>query len=478
MVAPAIAEHPPFSILDALADEHLFGGLSAFRDLSTWRMWLVFLRAVYGLPIEGDDLETFKRHTGRTRYDPPAGGFPEFVSIVGRQAGKSKIAALVASYEAMLATQQADGTKLYALLVAQDHRASVAALFSYVEAPFSVLPLLRASVVDKKAGSLTLRSGLTVAAYPCRPAAVRGLRARVALVDELAFFIATDGRRTDTEMLRALRPALATTGGKLGILSSPYGQTGALWDLHRQHYGRDDSTTLVWQASAPEMNPSLPADYLEKMRQDDPEAFRSEVLGEFRQGVSTFFDGDALDSCIPPNIRERPPVEGIIYRAFVDPSGGSQDAFSLAIGHEEGGRGILDCVRARDAPCNPASVVEEFVPLLKSYRIRKVTGDKYAGEWPRAEFRKHGIVYEVSELDRSRIYLEMLPIVNAAGCDLLDDQRLLRELRSLERRRGTAGRDRVDHPPGQHDDVANSAAGAVVMCAQKKGSTDFLKHVW
>jgi len=44
----------------------------------------------------------------------------------------------------------------------------------------------------------------------------------------------------------------------------------------------------------------------------------------------------------------------------------------------------------------------------------------------------------------------------------LDDAALLRELRGLERRRGQAGRDRVDHRPGQHDDRAVAALGAIV----------------
>jgi hypothetical protein len=35
------------------------------------------------------------------------------------------------------------------------------------------------------------------------------------------------------------------------------------------------------------MNPTLPADYLERTEQDDPEAYRSEVLGEFRAGIAT-----------------------------------------------------------------------------------------------------------------------------------------------------------------------------------------------
>src|SRR5262249_23483102 len=152
----------------------------------------------------------------------------------------------------------------------------------------------------------------------CRPQAIRGLRARVCVADEMAFFRSSEGFPTDTEMLRALRPTLATTGGKLIVLSSPYGQTGALWELHRRHYGRDDSATLVWQASAREMNSTLPADYLERMREDDPEAYRSEVLGEFRSAISPFFDPDALAACVVPERRELLPADGVSYRAFTD----------------------------------------------------------------------------------------------------------------------------------------------------------------
>ena len=105
----------------------------------------------------------------------------------------------------------------------------------------------------------------------------------MAVVDELAHFVATDGRPTDREMLAAIRPTLATTGGKLVTLSSPYAASGALYDLHRRHFG-EDSLILVWLADAPSMNPTLPADYLERMKSDDPEAYRSEVLGGVPEG--------------------------------------------------------------------------------------------------------------------------------------------------------------------------------------------------
>lgn len=126
--------------------------------------------------------------------------------------------------------------------------------------------------------------------------------------------------------------------------------------------------------------------------------------------------------------------------------------------------GRPDCVRAWAAPFNPSGVVAEAASLLKSYGISSVTGDRFAGEWPRESFRAHGITYRVSEFDRSQLYL-LLPVVMSGSLELLDDPKLLKELRSLGRRRGPSGRDRVDHPRAEHDDRANSVAGVVGLLA-------------
>jgi hypothetical protein len=242
------------------------------------------------------------------------------------------------------------------LLLAQDARASVRAAFSYVKSLFDASPVLRRSVVRSTSDTLDLSNGMRVACYPCRPHSIRGLRARMILLDELAYFRNSEGFAVDVEMLRAALPALATTGGKLIIISSPYGQSGALWDLHRKHFGRDDSDTLVWQASAPEMNPTLPSNYIERMREDDPEAFASEVMGQFRAGFATLLDPEAIQNCVASDRRELPPVSGIRYEAFADPSGGRRDAFTVGIGHKDGERAVIDAVRAWPAPFNPAAV--------------------------------------------------------------------------------------------------------------------------
>jgi hypothetical protein len=459
------------NIIEALHDPALFGASPAFTDLESWKPWLTFLSAVYGLPLDAEGEALFCECTGRSKYDPPEGGWPEVVCIVGRQAGKTRVCSLIVSYESALAPKCMGGEE-YGLLLAQDWRAATRASFSYVKSLFDSGAILRSSVSRTTSDTLDLTNGMRVATYPCRPASIRGLRARVILLDELAYFRNSEGFRTDREMLVAARPALATTGGKLIAISSPYGQSGALWDLHRKHFGQDDSSTLIWQASAPKMNPTLPADYLARMEQDDPESYRSEVLGEFRAGLSTLLDPEAIGACVATDRLELPPVDDLQYQAFVDPSGGRRDAFTCGIAHKDVERCVIDAVRAWTAPFNPAAVTEECAELLRTYRVARVTGDRYAGEWPREQFRSHGIHYEVAKLNRSELYLSLVAFVNGARVEIPDDPALLRELRGLERRRGPSGKDRVDHVPGAHDDRANALAGVThLILARRRGIT-------
>jgi hypothetical protein len=75
----------------------------------------------------------------------------------------------------------------------------------------------------------------------------------------------------------------------------------------------------------------------------------------------------------------------------------------------------------------------------------------------------------VVERDRSALYLEMLALVNSGTVLLLNVPEMLRQFRGLVRKTGSAGRDKVDHRPGSHDDLANSTAGVLVELTAKRG---------
>ncbi len=160
---------------------------------------------------------------------------------------------------------------------------------------------------------------------------------------------------------------------------------------------------------------------------------------------------------------ELPPSPSVRYIAFVDPSGGSADSMTLAIAHLAGGKRVLDAVREVRPPFSPEAVVTEFAALLKAYGLNAVTGDRYAGEWPRERFKVHGIQYHLSEQTKVEIYRDMLPLLNSQQLELLDIARLSAQLCGLERRTARGGRDSIDHAPGGHDDVANAVAGALLL---------------
>ena len=206
---------------------------------------------------------------------------------------------------------------------------------------------------------------------------------------------------------------------------------------------------------------------LERAFEEDPVAAASEYGQDgrvvFRRDVEAFLDPAAIRAVMVEGRREIEPRHGQWYAAFVDPSGGSQDSFTLAIAHAEGDLAILDAVHEVRPPFSPDDVVQGFAEPLKTYRVAVVVGDRYGGDWPASRFRAHGVDYVPSALTKSDIYREFVAPVNAGRVALLDLPVLHAQLVSLERRVARGGRDSIDHGPGGRDDVANAAAGALVL---------------
>src|SRR6516162_2214066 len=160
------------------------------------------------------------------------------------------------------------------------------------------------------------------------------------------------------------------------------------------------------------------------------------------------------------NCRRSP---GVTYSAFVDPSGGISDSMALAVGHlDRRNMCVLDALAVFPAPFDPERAVAECATLLRRYSVATITGDRFAGEWPRARFSEHGIEFEQSARPKSDLFHDLLPLLNAGRIELLDLPRLSAQLCGLERRMARSGRDSIDHSPGGHDDLANAVAGVLV----------------
>jgi hypothetical protein len=465
-------------LLTACRDENLFSRW--FRDPTTWSSWFIFLKALFALPLQGEEeLATFTRCTGRTR--PPETPASEGWLICGRRSGKSFMLSLIAVYLATFKDWRehlAPGEHATVMIVACD-RKQARVIVRYITAFLEECQLL-APLVQRKGGAaegwaIELEGRVTIEVHSCSFRAVRGYTVVAALLDEIAFWRADDSANPDREVIEAIRPALVTTPGSILLAaSSPYARRGALWEAHRRHYAKD-GPVLIWQTATTMMNPTVGEAVVEAALERDPSIGASEWLALFRSDIESYITREAVEACVEPGVRERAPVGGVRYAGFADPSGGRQDAMTLAVGHREGDIGVLDCLREVKPPFDPASVVREFSGTLGTYGVREIRADRYGGEWPAAEFRKHGVWCRPADKAKSDLYRELLPGINARRVELLDDPKLVAQLVGLERRVGRGGRDSIDHPPGMHDDVANAVAGLWDMVMGKAASSTLVQ---
>lgn len=306
--------------------------------------------------------------------------------------------------------------------------------------------------------------------------ACAGQRTLRSLPNKSAFWLTDEASSNpDSEILAAVRPGLATTGGPMFLISSPYARKGELWRIYQKHYGAGgDPLILVAQADSRAMNATLPQSVIDRAFERDPASAAAEYGAEFRRDIEGFVAREAVLACVSPAAFERPKEHYKVYAAFTDPSGGSSDSFTLAIGHRDLSRKVvvIDAVREVRPPFSPEGVCSEFATLLKCYGVSRVTGDRYAGEWPREQFGKFGIKYEPCGKAKSDLYVDLLPLLNSRRIELLDNARLISQLCDLERRTARSGKDSIDHSPGSHDDVANACAGVAAALISKYGNYD------
>jgi len=468
-----------FTIIDAIRDDKLFRPL--FRDLGTWRAWIVFLKAVFGLPMEDGEIEIFRQCTGRQA--PTGKPVPEVFAIVGRRGGKSVMAAVIACFLALFHDWRpylAPGEIAWVMALATD-REQARVILHYIKGILGSSRILGQEVERDKTREIILRNQVGVKVATCDFRSLRGYTVVAAVCDEIAFWRA-EGANPAQEVLTALRPALATIPGSMILgISSPYGKSGVLYEAFRDKWGEEDEDVLIWKATSKLMNPTIKDRVIERAMKTDLAAAKSEWMAEFREDLASYVPPEVVEAAVVRGRYELPRIAGVNYRAFVDPSGGSgKDAMTLSICHKEKAtdRIVQDCLKVQKPPFNPKICVREFAKIVKSYGISTVTGDRYSGDWAASTFREEGISYQNADKPKSEIYLDFLPLIMQGRVELLDHRQMLAELRQLERVTGR-GRDIVDHPANLHDDAANAVAGAAVLAADfSTGPIPRIRGLW
>lgn len=222
-------------------------------------------------------------------------------------------------------------------------------------------------------------------------------------------------------------------------------------------------------------NPSMAAwgqpDYLAQQRRRLPvHKYRRLHLNLPGMPDGAYFDPGKVADAIVPRRRQLPPVREINGGAvspvfFADMSGGSRDSAVLggALFDTRIQKHVLLTLQSQTgpAPFDPLKAVGKFAAVIKQYNASKVYGDQYAGRTFESAFAREGISYIPSPMTRTQLYEAFDPLLNSGQVELLDIAEMHEQLLGLVSRSG-----KIDHLPGEHDDWANAAAGAIAMSAR------------
>ena len=456
MTRPA-ADHLVPSIIETMGDAQLF---APWFTGSSWDAWRCVLRAAFALPMTKAQRKLF--HTLAER-DPPKKPVRELWVIAGRRCGKDSVASLIAAHAASFFDPRGrlrPGEKASVVCLATD-KDQARIVLNYIKAFFSDVGYLHSMVERETVNGLELSNGVEVIVSQNDFRAVRGRAVALCICDELAFWRSENSASPDTEVFNAIKPGTMTLGGIIIGISSPHRKAGLLYEKWREHYGQDGDV-LVVRAPSIALNPLLDAKEIDAEIARDPAVGNSEWNALWRDDLATFISRDLIEAAVDSGVTVRPPIQGVSYKCFIDPSGGVSDSMTLGIAHLENDLAVLDCVIERASPFNAQAVVSDFVKVMREYGCGSAESDRYAQSWVSQSFAAHGVVIIHSRRDRSAIYSDCLPLFTSGKARLLDVKRLISQFCALERRT-TAARDKIDHPDHGKDDVCNSAAGAMVM---------------
>ena len=303
-------------IISAIRHRDLFGSLPAFASLDTWGTWLTWLKAAFALPMDEGELAIYRQCTGRT--DPPSVPPREIFMVSGRRSGKSFISSLVATYLACFSNyaKHLNASERAVILVLARDRDQGRVCFAYIAGIIREIAPLAALVVSERADEIELSNGTVIMVKTSDFRSVRGLTLAAVICDEVAFWD-SQGVSPDTEIFRALKPAMATIpNSKLIAISSPYAVSGVLYEAHRDFFGKNDSKVLVWQSETRVMNPLIDAELIQRELERDPDSAKSEWLATFRDDLEAAFSFESLRACVIPGRSELPSSSAIAYSGF------------------------------------------------------------------------------------------------------------------------------------------------------------------
>ncbi len=208
----------------------------------------------------------------------------EVVMLCSRQAGKSTVSSFLALHEAVYQPPAL-------VLVLSPSLRQSQELFRKIKGAYGALGPAAPAATEESALRLELANGSRIVCLPGKEATIRGFSGvSLLLVDEAA--------RVPDALYQAVRPMLAVSGGRIVLLSTPWGKRGFFhheWTQGGSHWRRVKVTA--------QDSPRIAPVWLERERAKIGEWwFRQEYLCEFVDTVDQVFGHDVVMGALSADV--------------------------------------------------------------------------------------------------------------------------------------------------------------------------------
>jgi hypothetical protein len=435
------------------------------NDQSLSAPQITILKSVYGMELTEGELIIYRRGTGHEIYD--AKPCEEATLIIGRRGGKTTLAVYIVIYEAIRDHGLPEGEEGYIVIIAKDLK-QARRVFRIIREKFRRSPVLSKLVKKVTRDEIVLHTNVVISCFPPNHESVRGRNLIAVIADELAFWSQDEWAASPAEeVLAALRPGMATVRDtKLLKISTPYGKIGIIW---QEFTRRAELDFPVWQLPSIEMNPTLRGERLEREQHRDETKYRREYLAEFTDSVTNWIPPEFIDHCIVRGRAELPPRQGVRYVAALDAATRGSD-FAFAIVHKTPDDGVVvDYVqtwtpsKTKDTPLLIEPILCQIRGVLDRYGTNHIIGDQFYSDAIRQQFLKIQIIcdkFEFTAASRSGLFTNLRDLLTERKLELLDDPKLIGQLRNLRQEQRPSGYVDV-RPVGGKDDSAVVVALAV-----------------
>lgn len=295
--------------------------------------------------------------------------------------------------------------------------------------------------------------------------AVRGYWHTDLALDEAAFFRDNSFKVNDEEIFRAGKPRVLP-GGQAIIASTPWGETGLLYDLHAKNFGKP-TTALVAHAPTLVLNdvPYTRAIVASEEARDPENAAREFGARFMKGGTTIIFAPDLVESCIDDTLSlddPRMPLPGDEVSAGVD-LGFRSDSAAIAMTHLSGGLLILGELRewqpVQGKALKPAATVREMRSTMQAHGVDTAMADNHYIETAREVLDEEGMTVVLAPSTPDEVYVRARQVMRSGIVRIPRHERLIRQIKEVQGRPMPGGRMSIILPrwaKGGHGDLVSA----------------------